>query len=404
MGAFDLVVIGGGIIGLATALQMLRRFPHLKVVLLEKEGQLAQHQSGHNSGVIHTGVYYRPGSLKANYCLSGADELIEFCLENEIAVHKVGKVIVATEEEEIPRLRSLEERGRLNGVPDLERIDSVRLKEIEPNAAGIEALHSPHTSIVDFAQVAEQFGRLFEQLGGEVHLNEEVLAIRESAEECLVRTSQNEYTVKYLINCAGIYADRVAHLADPAIAANQIFPFRGEYYMVRKHKADLVRGLIYPVPDPKFPFLGVHLTKTIHGDLEAGPNAVLAFSREGYHMWNINLRDCFAIASSAGFWKMAGKFWKTGGYEFYRSLSKKAFHKAVQRLLPCLAPEDIVPAGSGIRAQVIGSDGNIVDDFVIEKSRRMLHVLSAPSPGATASLAIGRHLVNEAAQVFSLES
>ena len=398
----DIAIIGGGIIGLATAWQLLLQKKDFKVVVLEKESRLAKHQTGHNSGVIHSGIYYKPGSLKAKNCVAGVKELLRFCEQRTIPYEICGKVIIATSEEEVPRLEELERRGIANGVKDLKMLSFTKLREIEPAAKGIKALYSPHTAIIDYVRVAEEYGKMIQELGGEIYLDQEVNKLKLNDREIVIQTKSQEFCTKYLINCAGIHADRVAHLADPSIPPNQIFPFRGEYYELKKEKKDLIKGLIYPVPDPKFPFLGVHLSKTINGSVEAGPNAILALSREGYQKRDFNLRDCKDYLLFKGFWKMIGRHWKTGLYEIYRSYSKQVFLKSLQKLVSGLEIDDLTPGGSGIRSQIIKPDGSLVDDFVIEKRERMVHVLNAPSPGATASISIGKHISSLAKESFGL--
>ncbi|HEY4831003.1 MAG TPA: L-2-hydroxyglutarate oxidase [Waddliaceae bacterium] len=402
MKKLDITIIGGGIIGLATGWQMLLQRQNLKVVILEKESQLGQHQTGHNSGVIHSGIYYRPGSLKAKNCVAGVKELLHLCERRGIPYETCGKVIIATSNEELPRLEELERRGIANGVKDLQLLSSSKLRDIEPAAKGIKALYSPHTAIVDYVRVAKEYGKMIQELGGEIHLCQAVQKLKMNNHEILIQTKNREFCTKYLINCAGIHADRIAHLANPSISPYQILPFRGEYYEVKKEKRDLVKGLIYPVPDPKFPFLGVHLSKTINGSVEAGPNAILALSREGYNKRDFNFQDCKGYLSSEGLWKMVRHHWKTGLYEIYRSYSKKAFLKSLQRLVSGLEIDDIIPGGSGVRSQIIKPDGSLVDDFVIEKRERTVHVLNAPSPGATASISIGKHISNLAEECFDL--
>jgi L-2-hydroxyglutarate oxidase len=402
MKRLDIAIIGGGIIGLATAWQLLLQRQNLKVVVLEKESLLAQHQTGHNSGVIHSGIYYRPGSLKAKNCVEGVKELLQLCEQRNIPYQTCGKLIIATSEDELPCLEELERRGIANGVKDLKLLSASKLKEIEPAAKGIKALYSPNTGIIDYIQVSEEYGKMIKELGGEIYLSEEVQQLKMKNQEILIQTKNQEFCTKYLINCAGIHADRIASFIDPSLSPHQILPFRGEYYEVKREKSGLIKGLIYPVPNPKFPFLGVHLSKKLNGTVEAGPNAILALSREGYKKRDFNFRDCKDYLSFEGFWKMVRRYWKTGLYEIYRSYSKKAFMKSVQRLVSGLEIDDLVPGGSGVRSQVIKPDGSLVDDFVIEKRERMVHVLNAPSPGATASISIGKHLSHLAKENFNL--
>jgi L-2-hydroxyglutarate oxidase LhgO len=399
---YDVAIIGGGILGLATARALLERFPSLSLVLCEKEAELATHQTGHNSGVIHSGIYYKPGSYKAKLCVEGAKLAVEFCDANGIKYDRCGKVIIATSQEELPRLRTLYERGVANGVPGVTMIDAERVREIEPHVRALAGIHSPNTAIVDWGEVAATIGRDLAARGVTIERNFPVSAItRVRGGGVAVSTTQHSITARRIVNCAGLYSDVVARLAgaEPEV---QIVPFRGEYYMLRPESEHLVHGLIYPVPDPEFPFLGVHFTRTIHGEVEAGPNAVLAFAREGYGWGRARPGELLGTLRYRGFWSMARKYWRTGAYEVYRSLSKAAFVKALQRLVPELKPEDVKPGGSGVRAQAVRRDGTLVDDFSIVTSPDAIHVLNAPSPAATASLAIGRHIAGLAAETFAL--
>jgi L-2-hydroxyglutarate oxidase len=417
---YDVTVVGAGIVGLAAAMKMAERFPRLRLLVLEKESAIARHQTGHNSGVIHGGIDYKPGSLKAETCVTGRRALLDFCDRNGIAYDLCGKVIVATDEEEIPRLEELFRRGAANQVPGLEMIGRERLGEIEPNARGIRAVYSPATGIIDFTQVAGAYARRVRDLGGEVRTSREVKNIVHRGSELIVQTSQEEIHTRYLLNCGGLYSDRIARMtsargapasvdtsargvfaSDDDIAV-QIIPFRGEYYKIAPERGALIRGLIYPVPDPRFPFLGVHFTRSIHGYVEAGPNAVLAFAREGYRWTDFNAGDLWETLTFSGFRSVAKRYWKMGLEENYRSLSKRAFTKALQRLVPSITIDDLKPGGSGVRAQAVASDGALLDDFVIKQTGNAIHVLNAPSPGATASLAIGEIIVATAAQAFSL--
>jgi L-2-hydroxyglutarate oxidase len=399
----DIAVVGGGIVGLATMLALRRAWPDAKLVLLEKEGQVALHQTGHNSGVIHSGIYYAPGSLKARLCVAGARRMVEFCAQNGVATQKIGKVIVATSPDELPRLHVLAQRARDNGVRASE-IDARELRRIEPAAAGISqgvtALHSPDTQIVDYGQVARAMRAMLEAAGVRVRLFSRVTAITPRGRGLRIDTDAGAVNAGRLINCAGLHSDRVARLCglDPGL---RIVPFRGEYYMLKPASAGLVRGLIYPVPDPALPFLGVHFTRTIHGEVEAGPNAVLAFAREGYTMRDLSLDDLAHTLSFGGFWTMARKYWRTGAYEFYRSLSKGAFVRALRRLVPALRADDIARGGAGVRAQAVSDRGELLADFRFASTDNTLHVLNAPSPAATASLAIGDHIVDEARTQWS---
>jgi (S)-2-hydroxyglutarate dehydrogenase len=399
---YDIAIIGGGIVGLATARAILDRAPRARLVLLEKEADIAQHQTGHNSGVIHSGIYYKPGSYKARLCVEGARLMKAYCDKNGIAVDTCGKVIVATSQEELPRLKTLYERGVANGVPGVSMIDAGRLKEIEPHASALAGIHSPQTAIVDYRRVAETLARDLVAAGVTIERNFRVATIaRERGTLRIGSSDDHVVVVTHLVNCAGLHSDAVARLAGAAVDV-QIVPFRGEYYMLRPDRRSLVRGLIYPVPDPEFPFLGVHFTRTIHGDVEAGPNAVLALAREGYTWGRVRPAELLATLRFSGFRAMARKYWRTGAYEMYRSLSKRAFVHALQRLVPALRPEDIRPGGAGVRAQAVTADGALVDDFRIVQTADAVHVLNAPSPAATASLAIGRHIATIASQTFAL--
>jgi (S)-2-hydroxyglutarate dehydrogenase len=396
---FDLTVVGGGIVGLATARALLAERPDLRLVILEKEPRLAAHQTGHNSGVIHSGIYYKPGSHKARLCVEGARLMKEFCAEHAIRVDPIGKVIVATFEDELPRLQALFERGKANGVAGLSLIDRDRLREIEPHAAAIRAIHSPTTAIVDYGEVAQALARDLLAQGVAIRTGARVTAVDRTSDGFDLSTASGPIQSRRLVNCAGLYSDVVARLAG-ARPGLRIIPFRGEYYMIRPERHDLVRGLIYPVPDPEFPFLGVHFTRTVHGEVEAGPNAVLAFAREGYRFGRIHLREFAGTLGYSGFWAMARRYWRTGSYEMYRSVSKRAFVRALQRLVPEVTAADVAPGGAGVRAQAVAEDGSLVDDFRIIRSPDAIHVLNAPSPAATASLAIGRHIARLVMESF----
>ena len=399
---YDIAIVGGGIVGLATARALLQTKPSLSLVLLEKESALGRHQTGHNSGVIHSGIYYKPGSFKARLCVEGARLTKQFCETHGIRMDHCGKIIVATSEDELPRLTALFERGTANGVAGLAMIDAARAREIEPNASAIAAIHSPSTSIVDFGEVAAAIAKDLLADGVDIETSFGVSAItRVKGGGLALSTREQTVTAKRLVNCAGLHSDLVARLAG-ARPEVRIVPFRGEYYLLRADRRHLVRGLIYPVPNPEFPFLGVHFTKTVHGDVEAGPNAVLALAREGYGWTHLSPRELGLTLGYRGFWMMAAKYWKTGVYETYRSLSKAAFVKALQRLVPDLKPEDVTRGGAGVRAQAVGPTGALVDDFSIVASAEAIHVLNAPSPAATASPAIGRHIAALAADAFGL--
>jgi len=402
---YDVIVIGAGIVGLATAMKLGERFPKLRLLILEKEDRIARHQTGHNSGVIHGGIYYKPGSLKAANCVAGRRALLEFCDRNGIAYELCGKVIVATEAEEIPRLEELFRRGTANQVPGLQMIGPERLREIEPHVRGVRAIHSPATGIIDFTQVAEAYARKVREQGGDIMTSRRVKKISRAGGELIVVTGWEEFRGRFLVNCGGLFSDRVARMLDPQSSETnvQIVPFRGEYYKIAPEKGSLIKGLIYPVPDPRFPFLGVHFTRSIHGYVEAGPNAVLALAREGYRKSDINLRDLWETLSFSGFRSVARRYWRMGLEEQIRSFSKRAFTRALKRLLPVITEDDLKPGGAGVRAQAVAPDGALLDDFVIRQSPNAIHVLNAPSPGATASLAIGENIAATAAAAFGLK-
>jgi L-2-hydroxyglutarate oxidase LhgO len=393
----DAVVVGGGIVGLASALALLDRRPAAKVTVLEKEPALAAHQTGRNSGVIHAGLYYKPGSLKATTCARGRALLQRFCEEQGVPFERCGKVVVATTADEIPRLDELERRGRANGLTGIVRLSAEQLREREPHATCVEALLVPETGIVDYAQVAEAYARVLRERGASVQTSARVTAIRSGEDAVVVESSAGAVEARVLVGCAGLGSDRLAHLAglDVDVA---IVPFRGEYWMLAPARTDLVRHLIYPVPDPTFPFLGVHFTRRIGGGVEAGPNAVLALAREGYRRTSFDVRDAWGVATWPGFWRMAAKHWRAGLHEQVRSLSRGAFARACAALVPEVRPEDLAPGGAGVRAQAVRRDGALVDDFAFAEARRMVHVLNAPSPAATASLAIGEHVAERAAR------
>lgn len=382
------VVIGGGIVGLATALAIAERGRH--AVVLEAESRLASHQTGHNSGVIHSGLYYKPGSIKARTCRAGLAAMYEFCEQEGIPHRRCGKLVVAVREDELPRLATLEERGRANGV-SVRRLTPSEIREREPEVTGIAGLWVEETGVVNYTLVTEAMARRLARLGGEVRLNHRVLGIHADRGTHVIETTGGVVRSAQLVNCAGLQSDRVARLAgtDPQI---RIVPFRGEYYVLRPERASLVRGLIYPVPDPALPFLGVHFTRGIDDVVEAGPNAVLALKREGYNWSDVSLSDIADWAAFPGFWRMARRQWRTGAAEIHRSLSRKRFLESLRSLIPALADADIERGGSGVRAQAVGPDGRIIDDFVIRMAPGMVHVLNAPSPAATASLTIGREV------------
>jgi (S)-2-hydroxyglutarate dehydrogenase len=397
----DVAIIGGGIVGLGTALA-LSETTSTKLVVLEAEGKLATHQTGHNSGVIHSGLYYKPGSLKAKNCAEGRELMYRYCAENGIAHERCGKVVVATDERELPALTELERRGTANGLTGLRRLTAAEIREHEPHVAGIAGLFVAETGIVDYKQVAESYANKVRAREGHVRLDAKFVGVRRVGTEFVLSTTQGEITCRALVNCAGLQSDRVAKLCgvDPGL---QIIPFRGEYYDLVPHRWPLVKNLIYPVPDPRFPFLGVHFTRMIHGGVEAGPNAVLAFRREGYTRSSVRLRDVMQMLGYRGFWRMARKYYDMGAAEMYRSFSKRAFLKALQRLIPELRWQDIHPAAAGVRAQAVDPDGKTVDDFRIVQAERMVHVLNAPSPAATASISIGRTIAAMAVKNFEIQ-
>lgn len=398
---YNVIIVGGGAVGLGVALEITRRFPRQKLLLVEKEDKVARHQSGHNSGVIHSGVYYKPGSLKARLCVAGAAAMVEFCREHAIPHNVCGKVIVATGEDELPRLEELRKRGEANGLTGLRLISSQELRELEPHASGLQALHVPSTGVTDYALVCEKYAQLIVANGATVRTSAAVTGIKRSEQGIVVETSKGTFATGSVINCAGLYSDRIARMAgdDPGI---MIVPFRGEYYDLTPERSSLVRALIYPVPDPRFRFLGVHFTRRITGRVDAGPNAVLALAREGYRHSDISARDLASSLAFPGFWRMAGKHWRNALGEWHRSFSRRAFVRALQRLLPEIRENDLVPGGSGVRAQALKPDGALVDDFQFVPSGKVLHVLNVPSPAATASLMIGKTIVDTAAQSLGL--
>lgn len=385
--------------GLATALQLLDKNPNLKLLVLEKENEVARHQTGNNSGVIHSGLYYKPGSLKAKNCIRGYHLLIDFCRQHEVPYELCGKIIVATEENELPMLKKLYERGQENGLQNLKMLTAAEIKEYEPYAKGLQGIFVPQTGIVDFRVVAQKYAQVLKQKQGELKLGERVLKIHTNHQLVTVETQKESYTAKLVINCAGLYSDKVARLTSKNINV-KIVPFRGEYYKLRKEKEYLVRNLIYPVPDPNFPFLGVHFTRMARGGVEAGPNAVLAFSREGYKKSDINLAELGETLAWPGFQKVAAKYWRTGLGEMYRSFSKAAFTKALQKMLPDVTEGDLVEGGAGVRAQACDREGGLVDDFMIIEEAKVINVCNAPSPAATSSLSIGETIAGLAAKRF----
>jgi (S)-2-hydroxyglutarate dehydrogenase len=385
---YDIVIVGGGIVGLGTALNILEQRPGSKILVLEKENEVAKHQTGNNSGVIHSGLYYKPGSLKAKNCIDGYNMLIKFCQMNDVPFELCGKIVVATEEKEVPLLNNLFERGAQNGLKGFKMLSASELKEYEPYVNGVSGFFVPQTGIVDYKVVAEKYAELIRKNGGEIHLSEKVVDIK-MASSVTVVTDKSTYETKQLINCAGLYSDKIAKLTTPEVNV-KIIPFRGEYYKLKKEKEYLVKNLIYPVPDPNFPFLGVHFTRMMKGGVEAGPNAVLAFKREGYKRSDINLSELTETLAWPGFQKVAKKYWRTGMGEMYRSFSKAAFTKALQKLMPEIQQDDLVDGGAGVRAQACDRTGGLVDDFLILEKAQVINVCNAPSPAATSSLSIGK--------------
>jgi L-2-hydroxyglutarate oxidase LhgO len=399
--SYDVVIVGGGIVGLATGRELLLRTPGLRLVIVEKEAAITSHQSGRNSGVIHSGIYYAPGSLKAKACVAGHEAMLQYCREKGIEFELCGKVIVALDESELPRLNDLYERGKANGVAGLEMIEAPRLREIEPYAAGIRALYSPQTGIVNYKQVACAYADDILAASGEIVTGCRVEQLA-PGEVAVLRLSGNvesdqwsrEINARFVITCGGLHSDRLAGKTGSDHAV-KIVPFRGDYYLLRPEKRSMVRGLIYPVPDPRFPFLGVHFTRIMNGEVWAGPNAVLAFAREGYRRTDFNFKDMAEVFGFRGFWKLAAKYWRFGLTEMYRDYFKAAYVKELQRYMPAIQSDDLLPGPSGIRAQALSDDGRLVDDFLIEHAGNVAHVRNAPSPAATSSLVIARMIADE---------
>jgi L-2-hydroxyglutarate oxidase len=386
---YDVVIIGAGIVGLATAYKLIEQKPQLKIAILEKENDIALHQTGHNSGVIHSGIYYKPNSLKAINCQKGYNQLLNFCRENGVEFDLCGKIIVACADKELPILEGIYKRGIDNGLVGTKKISQEEIKEIEPYCSGISGILVPQTGIIDYKDVSKKYAELFLEHGGVLELGHKVVGITQKNGVNYIETTVSNFESKWVINCAGLYSDKVAKFTDETIDL-QIIPFRGEYYDIKKEKQYLVKNLIYPVPNPDFPFLGVHFTRMVHGGVEAGPNAVFAFRREGYTNTDIHFKEFFESIAFRGFQKVAVKYWRDGLYEMYRSYSKRAFVKALQRLIPDITGDDIVQGGAGVRAQACDSKGNLIDDFLIYEKNRVINVCNAPSPAATSSLAIGQ--------------
>ncbi|MGO4890555.1 L-2-hydroxyglutarate oxidase [Anaerobacillus sp. MEB173] len=389
---YDFAIVGGGIVGLSTGMALYEKYPDAKIVLLEKENVVAMHQTGHNSGVIHSGIYYKPGSFKARFARQGSQSMRQFCEEHGIEHDICGKVIVATKIEELPLLDNLFNRGIENEL-NIRKIGSEELNEIEPHVNGVAAIHVPMAGIVNYKQVSEVFADIIRKQGGEIVLGAKVEKITEAENSSIVETAQQTYHTRFVINCAGLHSDRVAKMAG-YLPDMKIVPFRGEYFKLKPEKRHLVKNLIYPVPNPNFPFLGVHFTRMIGGEVDAGPNAVLSLKREGYRKTDFNLKDFSEVMANKGFWKLASKYLKEGAEEMYRSFSKERFVKSLQELIPEVTEEDLVPAPAGVRAQALKSDGGLVDDFHIIVGKRSIHICNAPSPAATASIEIGKAIVD----------
>jgi L-2-hydroxyglutarate oxidase LhgO len=395
----DVIVVGGGILGLAVGRELLIRRPGTRLIVLEKESELASQQTGHNSGVIHGGIYYKPGTLKARLCVAGAAELVTYSEEQDIPYRLCGKLIVATDESELPRLEELAARAEANRVPGVRVVNEDELKEREPHCRGIKALWSPNTGIVDYRQVATAYARAIESMGGEIRLGHEATGLQRFGKNTVVRAGYSEFKASAIVTCAGLYSDRVSALSG-APASPAIVPFRGDYFVLRPDRRYLVRSNIYPVPDPRFPFLGVHFTPRVNGEVWLGPNAVLAFSRAGYQLTNVNLRDLRTTFGNSGFRSFARRNWRTGFSEMERDLRKSSFLKSLQRYVPELNESDLLPGPSGVRAQALTETGDMVDDFVIDVQPGILHLRNAPSPAATSSMQIGRYVSDRLAEQF----
>jgi L-2-hydroxyglutarate oxidase len=396
---YDISIIGGGIVGLATALQILKLRPQTKLCVIEKEQAVAQHQTGHNSGVIHSGIYYKPNSLKALNCIRGYQMLLDFCQQENIQYELCGKIIVATEQLELATLENVYQRGIANGLDKIKKIGKEEIREIEPHCQGIAGIYVPYTGIIDYVEVAQKYAQLIREKGGHIFLGEKAEEIREQQNNYEIVTQNRTYVSTLLINCAGLYSDKITQLTQKKVDY-RIIPFRGEYYHIKPEKQYLVKHLIYPVPDPNFPFLGVHFTRMINGGVEAGPNAVFSFKREGYKKTDFDLQETISSITWRGFQKVAFKYWKTGLGEFYRSFSKTAFTKALQRLIPEIQENDLEQGGAGVRAQACDRNGGLIDDFLIVAGKGVIHVGNAPSPAATSSLSIGLTVAEMAIKKF----
>jgi L-2-hydroxyglutarate oxidase LhgO len=391
---YDFIIVGGGIVGLATGLRTLEARPGTKLLLLEKEDSLGRHQTGHNSGVLHAGLYYKPGSLKAKLAVEGLRQMVSFCQTHKVSYEQCGKIVVATEPSELPRLEKLMERGVANGLKGLRKISADEIREIEPHAAGLAAIHVPEEGIVDYPGVVEAMAKEIRTLGGEIRAGERVLRMKGRGGIWQVETSNESYETTQVLACAGLHSDRVVSRSGMKPSA-KIMPFRGEYYMIRKERQSLVRNLIYPVPDPQFPFLGVHFTRMVKGGVEAGPNAVLAMAREGYTWGDINIRDLGESLSFSGLWKFMLKYPSLCSYEIWRSISRREFCRSLQKLVPEICEQDLETGSAGVRAQAMSADGSLVEDFSFVEGPGILHVVNAPSPAATASLAIGAEITRQ---------
>lgn len=390
---YDVAIIGGGIVGLSTAYEYLEKNPAKKLIVIEKEFDVAMHQTGNNSGVVHSGIYYKPGSLKAKNCRRGVKKLLQFCDKYDIKYDLCGKLIVANNESEIPLLMELYSRGIRNGVPNIKLLDEAEIKEHEPHTIGVRGIHSPSTGIIDYQDVCNACVGIIERNGGKIQLNSKVIDIIRDNDGIVIETTNGNFYSKSVINCAGLYSDRIAKMTETNLDV-KIIPFRGEYYKLIPDKAHLVKNLIYPVPNAEFPFLGVHFTRRIDGTVEAGPNAVLAFAREGYTKTDVNFKDLIDIFGYPAFWKLGKRYWKVGTAEILRSCLKVLFVKALRKLIPEIKNNDLIPGGSGVRAQALTKSGKLLDDFHIIRNNNITHVLNAPSPAATSAFAIAEHIVS----------
>ena len=390
---YDVAIIGGGILGLSTAYEFLKKNPSKRLLVIEKESKAAAHQTGNNSGVIHSGIYYKPNSLKAKNCRLGIKKLLQFCDKYGIKYNLCGKLIVANNEGEIPFLMELYDRGIRNDVPNIKLLDKDKIRELEPHTIGIKGIHSPSTGIIDYQDVCNVCVNIIEQNGCKIQLNSKVIGIIQDNDGIVIETTQGNFHSKSVVNCAGLYSDRIAKMTETNLGI-KIIPFRGEYYKLKTNRAHLVKNLIYPVPNPEFPFLGVHFTRKIDGTVEAGPNAVLAFAREGYAKTDINFKDLFDVFGYPAFWKLGKRYWKVGTAEILRSYLKVLFVKALRKLIPEIKSNDLIPGGSGVRAQALTKNGKILDDFHIIRNNNITHVLNAPSPAATSAFAIAEYIIS----------